>query len=221
MIRISASVTPPSLKAELSGFDRCLYAVSIGGHNKPIEDVLQGYRWAIGHFGRCGILLGDSLYRFTLQIQRGSNPKLARQLARKAGQRTLDQIVSQLTRLPEVIRSSDILTHARFKEYLEEVHALYDTNRPFRESVQSDARVFVSRQSARGRLALPESEAMDIASAYLVEEVAIYGCLAEEGWLVDVYLGAELPTLQRFITGELSGTSAPLHKRVNVALRIR
>lgn len=221
MNRISASVTPPSQRSKLPNFDRCLYAVSIGGHNKPIEDVLQGYRWAIGHFKRCGILLGDSLYRFTVQIQRGSNPKAAKQIAYKAGQLTLDQIVSQMTRLPEVIRTSDMLTHARFKEYQEEVQALYDTKQEFLNSVQADAQVFVRRQATRGRLALSEAEAIDLAAAYLLEEIAIYGCLAEEGWLVDVYLGSELPSLQRFITGELSGTSAPLHKRVNVALRIR
>ena len=156
-----------------------------------------------------------------MQIQRGQNPKAAKQLAQKAGQRILEQILSQLTLLPEVIRTSDMLAHARFKEHLKEVRTLYDTNWSFHESVQSDALAFVNRQALRGRLGLSEPEAVDLAAAYLVEEIAVYSCLAEEGWLVDVYLGAELPTLLRFINGELSGTSAPLHKRINVALRIR
>jgi tRNA-dependent cyclodipeptide synthase len=221
MRRLSASIKPASARGELQRFDRCLYAVSIGGANKPIEDVVEGYRWALGHFPRVCILLGDSLYRFTLQIQHAVEAKAAVEEAHRYSQAVLHALFERVEKVPEVIRCSDVLKHAQFSKNNQEVQDLFENEPRFRASIVADAGEFVHRQALRGRLGVPIEVATALASAYLIEEVAIYGCLAQQGWLVDVYLGSELPTLEKFIAGEFISSTVPLDRRVNVGLRFK
>lgn len=221
MKRYSIKVTPKEQHEHLGSFDKCLYGVSVGAINKRTEDLLEGLRWASASFKRCCILLGDSLYRFTLQIQKGVNPEEAERLSLGCGQELLGQIISRLTRLPEIIRCSDILATPRFAEYLEEIEVLHSRNSSFSNSIANDALLFVERQANKGRLAISKESAIELAIFYLLEEVAIYGCLAEQGWLVDVYQGEELPTLAKIICGEIPGFEGPLTKRINISLRLR
>lgn len=221
MKRVVVTTTPKSARLHMNSFDRCLYGVSVGSTNKPIEEILTGYRWAQANFKRCSILLGDSLYRFTLQIQQGCNSQEAVQLALKSGSAIAEKLISFLPRLPEIIRCGDVLANPRFEEYHNEIQKLYQNNTVFKSSIENDANTFVSRQASKDRLALTKSQSLDLAISYLIEEIAIYGCLAEQGWLVDVYLGKELPTLSKIITGDIVGTTDHLSKRVNISLRIK
>ncbi len=221
MRRFAIKTTPQGKSSKLEDFDRCLYGVSVGATNKKIEDILEGYRWARANFQRCCILLGDSLYRFTIQIQRNISSEEAARIAFTSGQKLVEQVFSRLPCIPEIIRCSDILANPRFSEYLHEIQALYEINHTFRESLNNDAQTFVRRQEKKERLAISVSDAVEIATSYLIEEIAVYGCLAEQGWVVDVYLGDELPTLAKIISGEICDVTGPLSQRINVSLRFK
>lgn len=221
MRRFAIKTTPHDKISQLKEFDKCLYGVSVGAVNKHIEDILEGYRWAQANFRRCCILLGDSLYRFTVQIQRGISSEEAGRVALFSGKKLAEQMVSRLPRIPEIIRCSDVLANPRFSEYLHETQTLHDRNSALRDSLEDDAQIFVRRQAQKGRLAVSVEDAVELAVSYLIEEVAIYGCLAEQGWIVDIYLGEELPTLSKIISGDIPGVTGPLSRRINVSLRAK
>ncbi|MFA5180618.1 MAG: tRNA-dependent cyclodipeptide synthase [Syntrophales bacterium] len=221
MKQYSIRVSPSDQKKNLQRFNRCLYGVSVGVVNQHIEDILKGYRWASEKFKRCCILLGDSLYRFTLQIQKGVNLEESETLARDSGNQLLEEISLRLTSVPEVIRCSDVLKTMLFKEKQKEIYILNSTNDRFRDSIAKDALSFVERQARKGRLAILRRKALDLAIFYLIEEVAIYSCLADQGWLIDVYQGDELPTLAKIISGEIPGVEGSLTKRINISLHSR
>lgn len=221
MRRFAIKTTPPDKSSQLREIDQCLYGVSVGAFNKQIEDILEGYRWARANFRRCCILLGDSLYRFTLQIQRDISSEEAGRIALASGQELAEQMFSRLPRTPEIIRCSDVLANPRFSEFLHETRALHEQNSALRDSLASDAQIFVRRQAQKERLAISATDAVELAVSYLIEEVAIYGCLAEQGWIIDVYLGEELPTLAKIMSGEIPGVTGPLSQRINVSLRFR
>ncbi len=221
MKRISVKVVPAERKDHLNSLDKCLYGVSVGAVNMRIADVLDGYRWASANFKRCCILLGDSLYRFTIQIQKDVSAKDAERLAKASGQQLVEQILSRITRLPEIIRCSDVRATPRFIEYVHEIMALYSKNAGFRDSISSDALCFIKRQAQKGRLSISEEASIELATSYLIEEIAIYGCLAEQGWLVDVYLGDELPSLAKISCNEIPGFEGAITQRINISLRLR
>jgi hypothetical protein len=63
-------------------------------------------------------------------------------------------------------------------------------------------------------------EAIDISSQYLLEEVAVFSALAEEGWNIEVYPGPELGVLVEIAQGNFKDIPAGLKKRINIELRI-
>lgn len=215
-----AKITPPQQLVDLQGL-KCLYGVSIGSKDQSVQLVKHGYGWALAHFPRCAILLGDSLYRITLQIQNGIEPRVAQSTATAAGDSVLSELLKGTRTNVEVIRCSFMMAQPEFGPVLEEIKTLHESNKHFRESVTSDALMFVDRQFRKGRLAVTREQALDLAIQYLHEEIAVYLLLGTEGWLVDVYLGHELPTLERITLGEIKHAPDILRQRVNVALRLR
>lgn len=219
-LTFKAKITPPHRLEDLRSW-KCIYGVSIGSRNKSIHVVRGGYRWAVDHFTHCSILLGDSLYRITLQIQNGLEPSLASSTAAAAGDAVLADLLAGPYANADVIRCSEIMDRLEFGSVLEEIKVLHEGNGDFRESITSDALMFVDRQSRQRRLAVNRENALDLAVHYLHEEIAVYLVLAREGWLVDVYLGDELPTLERITAGQIICVPDVLKRRVNVALRVK
>jgi tRNA-dependent cyclodipeptide synthase len=212
-------ITPNTATTSVWDSSRCLYGVSVGSKNGDVDSVVDGFLWASTHFSRCGLLLGDSLYRFTLQIQRGLDELTATAEARSAGQEHLAAILQRLPRTPEIIRCSDILHAPDFSLAFSKFERHFNLDADFNSSIMDDARSFVQRQMKSGRLALPEAQGMGLAIRYLVEEVAVYSYLADQGWLVDVYLGDELPTLARIINGDIPSVAGALSSRINISLK--
>jgi len=215
-----AKVTPQQHLDELRR-GNSLYGVSIGSSNKSSDLVRAGYEWTTHHFDRCAILLGDSLFRITLKIQKGLDPSSAVVAAQEAGNSVLATLIGGFETPPEVFRCSDIMRTAEFGPALHQITKLFDTQSVFRGSIRSDAFSFVERQSVRGRLAIDRETAIDLAIHYLHEEIAVYLVLAEQGWLIDVYIGHELPTLARIIDGNILNAPEALRRRINVSLRPR
>lgn len=213
-------ITPPQTRNGTSG-RKCLYGISISAGGKSPNILRAGYEWAVANFDQCSILLGDSLYRITLQIQRGLNPEEAGRVAYQEGQLSLRAITSTFKPSPRVICCSEVIAMPGFSAALHSVLSYYLNNDSFRDSVRSDASAFVTRQARHNTLAIDSVSAMDLAVHYLHEEIAVYLILSEAGWQTDVYVGQELPTLRRIITGEVDGAPDALRQRVNISLRPR
>ncbi len=221
MRRVSISVTPPERRTELTKHNKCLYGVSVGLTSISIEDHIVALSWIANNFKQHGILLGDSLYRFTLQIQKGLTPTQAEISTKEYGNKQMELLNDHLSLLPKVIRCSDILHKQTFTKDLKVVREWFRNNPDFQSSVTNDAIFFISRQTKAGRLATSEGKAIELATSYLLEEIAIYHHLASEGWLVDAYLGKELPTLAKIIQADIPGSYGQLTNRTNISLRLR
>lgn len=198
---------------------KCLYGVSVGSPWKRLNLVGSGFGWVWEHFPHCAILIGDSLYRISLQITRGLNPVNAAVVSAQETNDMLSELKGHFGKHSLVIRTSEVMEQVRFAGALQLITTLHEENTLLRNSIIGDAAKFVDRQRKNGRLAIEEGRAVDLAIQYLHEEIAVYLVLAEEGWLVDVYLGDELPTLKRIIKGVIPGAPHALTQRINVALR--
>lgn len=133
----------------------------------------------------------------------------------------MNDLLAGISTDAQVIRCSAVMDRSDFGPALEEIRSFHESSEHFRESVTSDAMMFVDRQTRQGRLAVSREHALDLAIHYLHEEIAVYLLLARDGWLVDVYIGNELPTLERITMGQIEHAPQVLTERVNVALRLR
>lgn len=216
-----ATITPPSSAPTLAQSTKCLLGLSISAIPKPVDDVVAAFHWAQAKFPECAILVGDSLYRITLQIQRGLGENDATGIAHDIGDRQLNEVLAHLGERPRVFRSSEIMQRSNFEPALSILRRQFDSDPLFSRAVRKDAETFVARQIRRGKLSTTSDTAVNLSIKYLLEEIAIYFVLAQEGWLVDVYLGNELPTLAMIIRGEIARAPMPLRKRINISLKAR
>ena len=213
--------TPGHALERLPRETRCLYTVSVPQH-QSMPDLVAGYRWTRARFAESAVLVGDGLYRHTLCALRGLDPQAAVQAAAEEGDELLRLFERELGQpIDHLVRTSSLLRTAAFHRADAEIVGLFEDNAAFAAAVTRDAEAFTRRQALHGHLAVPEATATAFAVKYLQEEVAVYLALARDGWLVDVYLGHELPTLAGIIKHRIAGAPDELARRINISLHRR
>ena len=118
-----------------------------------------------------------------------------------------------------MIRTTELLLDPDFSDAFDRIELLYETNSLFRASVDLDAEYYVNRQCDRGTLKISKAEGTNLSIFYLKQEIAVYLLLAERGWLADIYLGQEIPTLAKIMRGEIPEAPEKLKQRINIGLR--
>jgi hypothetical protein len=219
--RFRIKATPKHALPEFPVNGKCLYTVSIPQHH-TMDELVAAYRWTLDRFSECAVLLGDGLYRHTLCALKGLDPAAAMEAASQAGDDLLCDFQEALGQpAGRVIRCSGLMRTDAFHRALGTVTSFHESSAAFVEVLHKDAEAFTRRQAVHGRLAVTESAATAHAVKYLLEEAAVYLTLARDGWLTDVYLGEELPTLARMMQHRLDGAPEELARRVNISLHAR
>ena len=190
----------------------------MGALDPRIDDLVDSYSSAASLFPRCTVLLGDGPYRLTLRICEGYDQALASGEGIRRGTALLANIRSRVVGHLECVRTSELMGHADFRAALENIERLFETTSSFSDSVLQDAQRFVERQFRQDRVRIPLREALTLSVQYVKEEIAIYLERASKGWLVECYMGAELPTLAKIIEGHIPLAPDPLKKRIAVSL---
>lgn len=219
-MRLMRKATTPST-AHLSPEDKCLFTVSVSNSSTAVGVGVAGLNWVNSKFGTAALLVGDSLYRITLQIQVGLSREKAEITAEECGRSLIDQIVAVSGSTPTVLRTSDVVKSERFQVVLQELSNAFESNAHFADSVQSDAKIFCDRQLKKGRLFVSYTEGLKLSNKYLLEEVGIYQVLAEAGWLTEAYVGKDLGTLSRLIASKVQGVAPILSQRVFIELGVK
>jgi tRNA-dependent cyclodipeptide synthase len=130
---------------------------------------------------RCCVLVGDSLGRISLEVREGLAPEVAEREAYALGRRFVAETEAIFRRYTtdevsfEIRYGTDYASHESFPSYLHEVHTLYRENDAFRALAHEFGGEY---QIERWQL---------LAHEYLLEELALFACLAEDGWPELVY----------------------------------
>lgn len=213
-----SSITPKN--ADASCHKKILYSVSLDVSNRDIHDIVDAYIWTLQKYPLNAILLGDGLHKITLRITEDLSEYEAERRAKRAGD---DLMLCFLRELgvtdSKVIRTTELLLDPDFSDAFDRIESLYETNSLFRASVDSDAEYYVNRQCDRGTLKISRAEGTNLSIFYLKQEIAVYLLLAERGWLADIYLGQEIPTLAKIMRGEIPEAPEKLKQRINIGLR--
>ena len=217
--------TPGISEQQLSSYKRCYIGISLGNplfQGKSLQAILS---WAVERFEQSLVIVGDYLCRFNERIFHGFNSEQATQVAQNLG----DDFLKQTKELFEKF-DSDKLKPTRWKNCLETVEYmqaktildnLFRQNPLFKKSVEKEAFSFINRQTKRNqKLAVEPDEAIKLSSEYLLEEIAVFSALSQQGWQVELYPGCELKVLEDIAKGKYSNVPMGLKKRINIELRI-
>jgi len=223
-----SQVAPAHQRAAVDRLDSCILGVSLGGgnalefHGAKLEATV---RWIAARARRCCVLVGDSLGRISLEVREGLAPDVAEREAFALGRRyaaeteaifrhyTMDEVSF------EIRYGTDYADHQNFHPYLLEVHTLYQTDHGFRALVHA----FGGEYQARTARSLERDDArlnkrwQHLAHEYLLEEIALFACLAEDGWPVLVYPGS-IDSIIEVAEGRFPSLPAPLRALQYIAL---
>jgi tRNA-dependent cyclodipeptide synthase len=223
-----SQVAPAHAKGSVDKIERCVLGVSLGGsnaldfHGAKLEAIV---RWIASRATHCCVLVGDSLGRISLEVREGLAPEVAEPEARALGKRYAAETEAIFERYTtsevrfELRYGTEYADHKSFRPYLHDVHALYEQDDAFRALVHSFGGFYQARTArsiGNGEVGLNERW-QRLAHEYLLEEIALFACLAEDGWPVLVYPGS-IDSIIEVAEGRYPGLPAPLRALQFIAL---
>ena len=141
--------------------------------------------WVRNRYSRCTAMLGDGLYRLTLQLESDSPENEALEyskwLARDYVQTQWPVFHMRESKCQFDFKfCSDVLTNDLcYPAYYAQVCSLFSAkDATFQESCKAFARDFIRRKPDREN---DTEKHIDLSIRYLLEELAVISCLAEEG----------------------------------------
>ncbi len=222
------TVNPQHMKQNvLKDNDKCMLGVSLGSP-KSEEDRFEGtIRWISQHFKSCALVVGDSIYRYTLQVTDKMSPEDAKPAALQIGHDFVTKHEPIVSRYREAcdfewICMSQVEQHTNFTTYHELYQKLYEHDSVFHSQVNMGSEKYLGGLSNAQELLEPSTKIQNIAISanYFVEESAIFTCLCEDNWHVLIYPGTIKP-LQILSEGKIANVPKSMLKLTQIRLNLK
>ena len=218
--------TPKVSEEQLFSYERCYFGISLDNPHFSGKSLQALLLWGVSNFEQCLVLVGDYLRRYNERILKGSKDDEAEKVAHELGDVFMRKTNEFFHQLPgkrvTVTRWKPCLQSSKYKKTRAILDELFASDADFRESVEKDAFSFVRRQTKRNqKFAVSPEEAAALSCEYLLEEIAVFSALSEQGWKVELYPGPELNVLIEIANGKYQNVPQGLRERVNVELHIR
>ena len=218
-------VTPNISREQLSFEQKCFIAVSM--NNTFFLDsnkLLLLLEYIDSRFKECIVVIADELYRHNLASLDGMSSSRAHSKSLTLG----DNFLKLYNNLPfvaqkclfSVRRWSEFLQDQRYLDYKEQLEHLRVNNMEFQVELESTSIAFVDRQLKNGLL--PKGSytyAQSNSENYILEELAVYAILVDDGFSVDLYPGSYLPVLDGIVTKKYADSPESLINKINVQIK--
>ncbi|GGA15859.1 tRNA-dependent cyclodipeptide synthase [Okeania sp. KiyG1] len=221
-----AKVFPQSMRTSLSKHEKCVFAISLGSKNFVYKERIEAcIKWISDNFKNCLVLVGDSIHRLTIEVRQGIKGDEALSEAIRTGEKFVNENsflfeeYSQICRF-EFKMISEVEKQSDFNIYYEELQNLYKKNESFQTTIDSFAQKYLNRGEQVVAEQVWELRQNYLARTYLLEESALFTCLAKEGWQVFVYPGS-IKTFEEISEGLHPEVPEPLKQVIWVSLRLK
>ncbi|MFC1737804.1 tRNA-dependent cyclodipeptide synthase [Planctomycetota bacterium] len=219
------TTTPKVTEEKLFSYRRSYMGISLDNsvfQGKSLEALLL---WMTDNFEQSLVVVGDYLWRFNEQIFAGLDTDEASNKAQQLGDAFIQQTSGLFEKMTDkkvhLTRWKSHLKTAEFNKAKNKLDNLFASDSDFRTSVERDAFYFVKRQLRQNRkFAVETEQAVMLSSQYLLEEIAVFSALSEQGWNVELYPGPELKALVDIAKGKYADVPQGLKERINVELRL-
>ncbi len=221
IVKVLPNVPEPQVLAHR----QCYLGISLENPVFAGDSFAALLNWAAAHFERCLIIVGDYLCRYNGILFDGMSQEKACEQAIRLGDDFLQKNTTLLSGF-----DSDQFQITRWKEHVQSPHfisnrralgRLFDSSKAFAAAIEKDAAAFIKRQQNHKRtLAVDKQLAIRLCCEYLLEEIAVFSAVSEQGWHVELYPGPELSVLAEIENGQYDGIPTGLKQRINVELHI-
>lgn len=210
---------PSSVRKTLSSYDRCILGFSLDNRNLEGERLKAVITWINRRFKHCLVLFGDSIYRHTMQIKTNVDETGALEQAILLGQRVFEENKPLFEDSAnacqfEYIFAQQAQHFPEYAMYCDNLWTLFNENVDFNKGVHEFATYFVNHCHAYS------DKNMHLASAYLIEELAIFSCLAARNWPVVVYPGT-IGIIEEIANGHYDALPQEFKNQLYISLYIK
>ena len=221
IVKILPAFSPEEVFAQ----NKCYLGISLANPVFDEKNLNALLLWASEHFRKCLVVIGDDLCRFNQKILYGFGDDEALNAARELGDvfiennlavfKQFDQDVVQISRWADHIECD------MYSKSSEQLESIFVNEPEFRSMIEIDAVSFVKRQKKHNtEFVVGDDEAINLCCQYLLEEIAVFSVLSQQGWRVELYPGSELNVLVEVAKGKYPDVPQGLKNRINVELRI-
>ncbi len=210
---------PSTARANIKAHRKCFLGFSMENASFEPAKVKGMVDWINKNFDQCQVLIGDSIHRNTLQINHGISEEEALKRSMNMAQGITEEYLDLFMNMSnhctfDYLFCSEVQLFEEYKEYHEAFCELVHSNVDFAAAVHEFSKYFVNRRGENNK------DFLRLSSAYLLEELAIFTCIAERGWTVFVY-PANLGLFQDIANGRYLDVPAPLKSLINIQLDVR
>jgi tRNA-dependent cyclodipeptide synthase len=212
---------------ERKALKRCILGVSLESSDFYPAKLIAITNWIRRHYADCDVMMGDGVHRITLLLDSGENCTLVKETEALERSKWLarDWTYSNLSAfnvlespcrfnfvfMAEIQKTQDYLT------YYNQLLALFSDDREFQYSVEAFASAFLSRKPSRQEHSKINIE---LSCRYILEELAVIGCLAQSSPCAFVYPGS-LTLMKEIAEGLHPSVSACLQQIDYVELHLK
>lgn len=219
IVAVSPKHRQATLLPESAGrSEGCMLGYSLGNDQFGQEKMRGMVEWIERRYRRCAVLVGDSIYRLSLQIDRSVPEADALREALRLGRERAEQVRAITARSAsccfEVLPCSEMTAHPYYDECHDAIEALLARDERFAGSVRAFSAMFLRRRDS------VTDEHLALSRRYLSEELAIMACAHREGFETFVYPG-NLAIAAELSAGVHPGAPRELREMTTVSLDLR
>ncbi|MCP3942872.1 MAG: tRNA-dependent cyclodipeptide synthase [Desulfobacteraceae bacterium] len=194
----------------------------MGNPNMEKAKLEASIQWVSKNFSECILIIGDSLYRYTLQITKGMPPEESLDKALLFGEKFIHEhepLIEKYNRncIFHWLPTSKLEKNPLFNIYHEKFKKLYRENISYRKIVDNFIGIYLGRVLSDDNL-LKEKNLC--ALNYILEETTLITCLCAEDSYIFVYPGS-IKSFIDIAEGVVTNIPKPLLKLVFISLRLK
>ena|ERR1044072_263395 len=175
--------------------------------------------WATLHFRHVIILLGDYLERHNIP---SADPIVAADCAMEKAKRLRSHIERCVSRFPRgrftLESANDLMHKATFTTAYNCLLHHYDTNQLFQETVMADVNEYLDRKPRI--IGTTKEETIRRSVTYILEELALFSQLVDQGHRVQIYPGRHLRVFTSLATQQIVTPLAGLNQLICVDVQV-
>ena len=222
-------VFPNHIDKGLSQFEKCILGIDLGARNLKGPRLEACAEWISKNFKSCAVAIADSAHQYTLQLTLGLSQSSAHEEALRCGQEFIETYRPIFEKHAEKCSFdfsllSKLRESANYQSDKDLLNRLHENHTTFSQSAETFAQKYPQSLGISDQLfnelAESTSRQQQLAVSHLIDELAMFACLKQDGWPILIYPGMLTP-LQEIIEGKHPDVPESLKSLVFTHLRLQ
>lgn len=219
-------IQPKKYKKQIRFPKKCFLGISLSNPFFHGIHLLEVLKWIDLNFDECKIVIADHLHRFNAYIFNGSDNEEANKECDKMGGDIHNKIQDLLGNFDAskfaIKHWLDLSEQKNAIDNHNNIRSYFESNKNFKMSVINSSKKFIAKQINRGyQIHIPEDEAVKKSTDYILEELAVFAMLIDQGYSVQVYPGKQLKVLKDIANNHFPHFNTSLKNGIYIDLSIK